>query len=449
MANEAEQLVQSFLKRLQKSRVARRVIAAAAVLALLGVAGQFLYDLLPRQYRLTITGGDLLGNRHLVAKVLEEEGAANGLSLRILPSAGSVEALEAVDAGKLDLAFVQGGLSADYPNVVHVATISPELIHFLVRPGITTVQDLVGKVVNLGSKGGGTRVVAKEILRFSGLNEGAEYAESNWSNEQLIAMRADRLPDAIVVVSYAPSFVADFLVKQRGYRLLEMPFPASLALRLGWVADTSILAYTYSITPAVPERDVKVIGVNLHLVANRNVDPHAVLKVLETLYSPQVESRVRQHFDETSQLTLPSGFELSQGTQMFMARNDPLLSAKTWDRLKDAFGLVMSALSTALVIFKWFKGEAPATVSPDIAFRRHLTALAEIDLRLAELAAEGGGSPAEMDELAIRLATLRGEAAREAAQVKLDDSSLVPTLFIGLADARGQLDALRGRVLVG
>ena len=69
--------------------------------------------------------------------------------------------------------------------MVHVATISPELIHFLVKSDIQDVKDIRGKVVNMGGKGGGTQVVTKQILRYSGLRQDVDYAETNFSDEDL------------------------------------------------------------------------------------------------------------------------------------------------------------------------------------------------------------------------------------------------------------------------
>jgi TRAP-type uncharacterized transport system substrate-binding protein len=445
MANESEVILIGFLDRLRRNNRIRRALAVAVLLALLGIAGMFVYELLPREYELTMSGGDMMANRHYLAKVLQEEGAANGLSIRVLPTAGSLEALEAVETGKIDVAIIQGGLDSHFENVVHVATVSPELIHFLVKPEIKEVRQLNGRLINLGSKGGGTRVVARQILRYSSLADGIDYSESNFSNEELIALRPERLPDAIVLVSFAPSFLADFLVKERGYRLLEMPFPESLALRLGWVADSKVLAYTYSVAPAVPEKDLKIIGVNSHVVANRAVPARAIFKLLETLYSPNVENRFRQKFNEDKQLTLPSGFDLSEGTELFIRRKDPLFSEKTAEKLKSLFGLVMSVASTLLVVWRWFRS-APPPPPPkhDEEFREYLHAVVTIDHRLAALA-RGPITESQLDVIAAELAALRSEVTEKAVSAKLDDPGLVRTVLLCLTQANDQIRDLYPR----
>lgn len=354
-SNEIEELLFKGLDWLRSKHHIRKGLALVVIAFLLGLAGKFAYSLYPRHYEMTISGGGMLTKSHHLAKVLQEEAARKNVSLIITPTAGSFQALNDLNDGALDLAFVQGGIEpVGYENVRQVASISPQLIQFLVKGDVKTIHDIRGKTVNLGEKNGGPSVVSNQILRFSGLVPEVDYVETNFSDEQLLAMKADRLPDVIVQVSYAPSATVDFLVQKRGYQLLEMSFPPSLAMRMGWVADAKILAYMYQISPPVPAKDIQVVGVNLNLLANKDVDPHAIAALLPVLYSPQVTSRMNFPVSEDKMLT-PSGFPISDGAEVYLASKQPFLTAQTIDQIKGIFGLVMSLLSIALVVFKWFK----------------------------------------------------------------------------------------------
>lgn len=442
MANEANKVLTAFLKKLQKNAQIRKALASALLLALSGVAGYFLYEILPRNYVQTITGGDILSNRHYLAKSLQEEVADNGVSFEIKPSAGSQEALAQVAEGKLDFAFIQGGLDLPYPNVEHVATVAPELLHFLVRPDIKDISGLRGKRVNLGSKKGGTRVTAKQVLEFSGLKEGIDYVESNIAAEELLSMRSDRLPEAIVITSFAPSDIADYIVKHHGYSLLEIPFPSSLALRLGWVADSKILAFMYNVQPAVPGRDIKTIGVNLHLVANKNVDPRAVFKVLESLFSPDLEVRLKIKMDENQILTSAS-YPLAKGTKMFMDRKNPLFSNATLDKIKALFGLLLSVGSTGLVIFKWFRGDSIEPEKPptdDQAFLSYITQVLGVENAYNERASQGKLTAEEVHDLEVKLSAIKTEALSRLGNANFDNPQLPHSLLLAIADTRARLD---------
>lgn len=430
MADDAEKKLKNLIRRLKQNKLARDLIVGSLALLLLVVAGTFIYRLMPRHYVLDISGGDILGNRHLLTKILQEELAAAGVTLKITPTPGSIDALEKLDAHELDLAFVPAGSSGHYPNVVHVATIAPELLHFLVRPDIQSIAAIRGKTVNLGPRNSAERMVSTAVFEFSGLRNNIDYIETNFSNEQLLAMKANRLPDVIVVTSYIPSFVVDEMVKQQGYRMLEMPFPESLAVRVGWVADARVLGYMYGVVPPVPERDIKTIGVNIHLLANAAVDPQAIVKVLETLYSPSVESRTRLHNNEAT-LATPSGFPLSAGSRAFLSRNDPLLSAKAYEMLKNAAGLVMSVLSGLLVIFKWLNAEDEPQYDDEL-FESFLSQISAIDRELAAGRVDGD----RRAELTRTLDALKMGALSHTGGAKLKNPALPQVVMQAIADTR-------------
>ena len=377
--NEIEQYLAELLDRIRRNDLVRMALAWILILLLLGLAGKFAYELMPRKHSLTITGGSLLSQRHFLARILEEEAYDQGVSLKIVPVSGSLEALDLVDEGKLDLAFIQGGLDPAYENVRHVATVSPEIVHFLVKPGVEDVADIRGKSVNMGVRNGAVSVIAHQVLQIAGLVPNVDYVEINYRDHELVELPREHLPDVIAMVSYAPSDLVEFLVQHRGYRVLEMAFPPSLSKKLGWVGDSKILGYMYSIIPPIPPRDIQVVGVKMHLVASKEANPRAVAKVLETLYDLRVAARFGQPLSEDD-LMLSSGFPVSEGTLLYLARKQPLIDQAMFDKLKALAGLLMTIGSLLLVIFKWFRApEHEPEHAPDGADKRP----------------QGGAAPAE------------------------------------------------------
>ncbi len=377
--NDIEQYLAELLDRIRRNDLVRMALAWILILLLLGLAGKFAYELMPRKHSLTITGGSLLSQRHFLARILEEEAYDQGVSLKIVPVSGSLEALDLVDEGKLDLAFIQGGLDPAYENVRHVATVSPEIVHFLVKPGVEDVADIRGKSVNMGVRNGAVSVIAHQVLQIAGLVPNVDYVEINYRDHELVELPREHLPDVIAMVSYAPSDLVEFLVQHRGYRVLEMAFPPSLSKKLGWVGDSKILGYMYSIIPPIPPRDIQVVGVKMHLVASKEANPRAVAKVLETLYDLRVAARFGQPLSEDDMM-LSSGFPISEGTLLYLARKQPLIDQAMFDKLKALAGLLMTIGSLLLVIFKWFRApEHEPEHAPDGADKRP----------------QGGAAPAE------------------------------------------------------
>src|SRR5579859_584895 len=281
MPSEAEIILHRVLKYAQETHWIRRVLAGLAVLVLLAIGLIYAYGALPRSYNLSLSGGEVLGNRHFLGKVLQEEAAGNGVNLVLRPMANSQAALEAVSQHHLDMALVPGGGTHIFPHVQQVATLAPETVHLVVRPEIGQIGDLKGKVINVGA----ARSVTLDVLSYMGLRENIDFAISSRSDSELVAMPAHLLPDALVVVSLLPSYLVEFLVRERGYHLLEIPFPKALAARESWVVPTTIPASTYGVSPAMPAKPMESVGVDMILVANERVNPAATVKVLESLFS--------------------------------------------------------------------------------------------------------------------------------------------------------------------
>ena len=353
---DLKQQVVTHLEKARRNEKGRRILGIALIALLLLISAKLIFNLIPQNYILSVTSGSVLSERHFLITLLQDEVAENFLSLKVTKTAGSLDALELVNSGKLDLALVPGGLIHSFPNVRHVATLPPEFIHFLVKPNIKNLEDLKGKVINMGERRESTRILARQILSHLDFVADSDYVETNFSNEELIGMRSDILPDVIVEVSYAPSVLVDFFVKRHDYHVLAMPFPAALAKRLSWITNVTLSEYTYSIIPPVPSKDMPLAGINLHLVANANAEPKAIAELLKALYGPQINSRFSQKLVKED-LLIPSGYPVSAGTMLYLDSKKPTFTPELTDKLSTMFQLLMSLCSILVLIWKWFRSD--------------------------------------------------------------------------------------------
>ncbi len=93
-----------------------------------------IYQPQERLVRLRMTAGQEQGTRHRIARALGREAARHALLIELHPTAGSDEAMAAVESGGVDAAFVQGGLDmAFHPTLRQVAVLHVEPLHLLVR----------------------------------------------------------------------------------------------------------------------------------------------------------------------------------------------------------------------------------------------------------------------------------------------------------------------------
>lgn len=445
MSGEASQILKKVLDFMQGRRSIRIALGVVLIGTLLALAARSIISLIPRHYALKMTGGDMVSNGHLFARILQKEAPKKNVTLSVYPQD---DALDQVSRGELDLAFIQGGLDTDHPNVEHVATLAPDLVHLLVKPGIKSLVDLKGKSINLGAKSSAAHQIGERITQFAGLHEGIDYVATTYDAEQLLALPSRKLPDGIFVVSAAPSYLVELLVRADGYDVLEIPFPESLALRYGWAANGQILGYTYNLDPPVPAKTISTVSVNTHLVAHAGTDPAAISKLLEVVYSPAVAAKLRQPFDEKS-ISIPSGYPLSPGTGVYLARNDSILTLETWNKLTSSFGLLMGFGGMFIVVLKWFRGAEPTPVYDDKEFHGYMAEVVSIESMVAAMETARSINVREVRSMRARLNHLRAEVLDRYPRMRLKDANLFDHCIASVRAAHEHLGAVlakeRGR----
>lgn len=105
------------------------------------------------------------------------------VQLKIIETAGSVENLQMLKEGKVDMALVQNDIAfyasegeAMFKNdkvtsFTGIATLFPEVVQFIVRKetGINSLQDMAGRKIAVGDKNSGTYYNAQQILSLAGV----------------------------------------------------------------------------------------------------------------------------------------------------------------------------------------------------------------------------------------------------------------------------------------
>jgi len=437
MASEAEDLLHKVLHYFRTTEWIRNTLLALLLICLLGVSSFYAYTVMPKTYTVTMTGGDILGNRHFLTRILQGALTDEGVNLLIRPTEGSLSALAKVSEHKIDLALVQGGVQKNYPNVYQLASLPPEIVHLVVKPKYNSITDLKGAVINVGSPNDGTRAIASEILRFAGFAEKVDYAPSTLADEDLVSLPAERLPDAMFILSLAPSYLAEFMVRERGYKLIEIPFPEALALHNGWTAGAQILPYTYNVNPPIPATTIKSVGIPMLLVAHADVNPAATVKVMEALFGKVVANRSNMKFSDEN-ITANTGYQLSPIVLKYLSRNDEILSKKTVAQAKDWFGAIMSIATTLLLLIKWFRSvsppETPAEpIDPD---------LHKLLAELATMPKQDQLSPEQHQLASIQLNAIREKVIElKTSGLPLKDASLPEFVLLTVSDMRAALAA--------
>ena len=80
MSKEFDALLYQLLGKLQRYHRLRHALAILCVCGLIALALNFLYQMLPRQFSLSIAGSDVVSNRYNLIKTLQTESLAPGHS---------------------------------------------------------------------------------------------------------------------------------------------------------------------------------------------------------------------------------------------------------------------------------------------------------------------------------------------------------------------------------
>ncbi len=157
------------------------IIVGAAFL----LAGCFGSGLSKKEY--TIATGSKSGVYYPIGETLAMilKKSFPDVTLKIVETAGSIENLELLKEGKVDLALVQNDIAfyasegeamfsgKKISNVSGIATLFPEVVQIVVlkESGIKSLADLEGRKIAVGSKDSGTYYNAQQILSLAGVWE--------------------------------------------------------------------------------------------------------------------------------------------------------------------------------------------------------------------------------------------------------------------------------------
>ncbi|HBE72225.1 MAG TPA: protein kinase, partial [Planctomycetaceae bacterium] len=204
--------------------VQRGLISALLLLALgmilVAVPSSVWYkNRMPRQLTIAagVEGGAYFG---LADEISELINANSKCDAQVIASGGSTDNLSRLLSGQAGLALVQSD-AVDSAEISVVAPMYFEVVHILVRGdlGISTLAELSGRKVKVGSQKGGSQRIARSVLQYAGLSMGD--IELDESPLDPLVAPSDTADAVIVVTRPGASLVKELLAGNR-YRLFDM-----------------------------------------------------------------------------------------------------------------------------------------------------------------------------------------------------------------------------------
>ncbi len=421
-----------------RALIVRNRVKMLVAFAALAVAAYFLVsDSGERRYDLTMSAGAAQGRRHELARILVSIAEQHGISIRLVPTEGSVDAMNRVAAGTLDLALVQGGI--DYAGDVMEATaLYPEPLHLLMRGDLAAggARMLRGRTVSLSTPGSGTHRLAKEALSFLGFDPRTDIVERDVSYEQLGTLPPSELPDALFMVSSLPSAPASFLIRERGYELVPLPVGRAMAIRDFRIEEATIPAFTYGFVPPAPPEDIPTIGNRLLIVANANVPKRAVSSLLEVIYEGDFarEASLRT-LAPPDQAYLPE-FPLHPGARSFLEREKPLITSAVIDNTESMRSFIVSTAIALFLLWQWY------TRRQSLGFEAFIDEVTRIEREALQVERRAEMDLVELMRIRRRLSEIKNDALEKFARGELKGEELMASFLTHVTDVRNYLNAL-------
>jgi TRAP transporter TAXI family solute receptor len=187
---------------------------------------------------IAIVSGNLNGTYLSVAYDLSAV-LDDGNNFRVLPMIGKGAAQNIRDVRYLrgvDLGIAQSDLLGYFrqtgelgnleERIVYIAKLFNEEMHIIVRDGsgITSVDQLAGKRVNVSDAGSGTQLSAKFMFGLLGI----KFEERNMGQSDAFEKLKTGEIDATVLIAGKPAASMAKLKIEDGYRILPVPYPKAL-----------------------------------------------------------------------------------------------------------------------------------------------------------------------------------------------------------------------------
>ena len=215
--------------------------------------------------------------------------ARNGVTLKMLPSQGSLENLERLQDARfrVDVGFVQGGVTNanSLDKLVSLGSIAYQPLLIFYR-GTTTVEllsGLSGKKLSIGPVGSGTHALALALLMTNGIQPGGPTTLMQLDAESAAKALVAGEVDAVFLMgdSASPQIMGK-LLRTAEIQLLSFSQADGYVRRIPYLNKLDLPVGSIDLGKNIPARDIHLIGPTVELVARENLHPALSDILLET-----------------------------------------------------------------------------------------------------------------------------------------------------------------------
>jgi TRAP-type uncharacterized transport system substrate-binding protein len=250
-----------------------------AISAVLVLAVFWFFESAPPKI-ITITSGPNGSSFETNAVRYRDILASNGVTLKILPSEGSLENLQRLKDASIhvDAGFVQGGVTNAPGGVqlVSLGSISYQPLYVFYRGAgsLSILSELEGKRLAIGVAGSGTRTLALSLLKLNGIEPGGATPLTDLDGEVAAkALQAGQV-DAVFMMgdSASPTLIRQLLLSPE-IHLFDFAQADGYTRRISYLTKLVLPQGSLDFGRNIPAHDVNLIGPTLELLARPDFHP--------------------------------------------------------------------------------------------------------------------------------------------------------------------------------
>ncbi len=316
----------------------------------------------------TIAAGEPGGAYLAFARQYARRLAKEGITLEIIETSGSVENLGLLKGGKVDMAFVQGGIgleAGETAGLEGLGSLYFEPLWLFHRKGLELrgrVPALRGLKVSMGPDGSGTQALVRRLLQDNGFSPDSPGLTELPSAEAAKRLEAGTLDAAFFVSSprgelvrgllHSGKAVATSFERAEAYAR-RYPFLTSLVLPEG----------AEDLARNLPDHDLKLLATTSSLVVREALHPAVVallMQVLEAVHGKPGWFEKRGEFPSPDYLAFPLNPQAARYYKQgppFLQRYLPFWLASFLDRIKimllPLLGLMLPAFKVVPPLYRW------------------------------------------------------------------------------------------------
>ncbi len=417
-----------------------KTFGPAIAITLIGflVAWQFVNP--APSHTITIASGQADGAYYLFAERYREILAEDAITLEIRRTAGSLENLQLLEAGEVDLAFFQGGsgISAADGDITALGSLYYEPLWVFYRhpEQARRLTDFQGRRLATGATGSGTRALALALLADNRIDSPAGNLQVLGDKAAAQALRQDAADAAFFVASPRSPLIQE-LLHDKTIRLMSFTRAAAYTDRNHALAAITLPEGVIDLQANIPPQDVTLLASAANLIARDDFHPALVSLLLQAatrvhggggLFEKPGEFPNAKHVD----------FPLDEDARRFYRHGPPLLqrylpfwTANLVDRMKIMLVPLLTILVPLIKIM-------PPTYRWQVRRKiyRWYHQLHAIDIRHPEEA-----TAAQLAELLQRLDTIEEDVRKVRVPLSYSDELYNLRLHIGML--RNRLQDLR------